>query len=88
MNKAAQHLTNFDLQRPAVLLCNSTYFRHWVSQVRGERSVDVWLQLEKELLKLSYSQMNLFNYNAVKVFGEHFDRLIFQYWTQRVMFSQ
>lgn len=41
-------LTNFNLQRPAVLLGNSADIRHWVGQVRGKGSVDVGLQLEKE----------------------------------------
>lgn len=55
-------LTNFNLQRPAVLLSNSAYISHWVSQVRGKGSVDVGLQLEKEnnttFKELSYSQIN------------------------------
>lgn len=38
-------LTNFHLQRPAVLLSSGADIRHWVRQVRGEGSVDVGLQL-------------------------------------------
>lgn len=55
-------LTNFNLQRPAVLLSNSAYISHWVSQVRGKGPVNVGLQLEKEnntmFKELSYSQIN------------------------------
>ncbi len=50
-------LTNFNLQRPAVLLRNSTYIRHWVSQVRGEGSVDVGLQLEKETTQYVFTHL-------------------------------
>lgn len=41
----SQILTNFNLQGPAALLSYSTDIGHRVGQVRGERSIDVGLQL-------------------------------------------
>lgn len=38
-------LTNFHLKGPTALLSSNTYVRHGVSQVRGEGSIDVRLQL-------------------------------------------
>ena len=52
-------LTNFNLQRPAVLLSNSTHFRHRVSKVRGEGSVNVGLQLEKQVTQRSRKSLIL-----------------------------
>lgn len=48
-------LTNFNLQGPAALLRHSSNVGHRVSQVRGERPVDVRLQLMKETNRLSGS---------------------------------
>ena len=44
----SQILTNFNLQGPAALLCYEPDLRHRVGQIRGERSVDVGLQLLDE----------------------------------------
>lgn len=44
----SQTLTNFNFQGPAALLSYSSDIRHRVGQVRGERPVDVGLQLLEE----------------------------------------
>lgn len=73
-------LTNFNIQWPAVLFSHGTDFRHWVSQVRGEWSVDMGLQLGKEtepwsrnpvLLKLTIHKLNRSNIDFQVIYYSH-----------------